>query len=82
MTRDSATIRFLRRFPAWPVLTVLILVAFWLYIGTGKQFFERVIDTLLGSLLAILTGVTARMSQRETPELPANEETNLEEKEK
>lgn len=53
---DSKLLHFLKNFPAWLILTVLFLVVLWLYIGTADQFFQRVVDTILGALLGILTG--------------------------
>jgi hypothetical protein len=53
--QDSKTLHFLKQFPAWLVLTFVFLIVLWLYLRTADQFLQRVIDTVLGALLGVLT---------------------------
>lgn len=54
--KDSKVTHFLKNFPAQYILSALFLVVLWLYVQTNDQFFQRVVDTILGALLGILTG--------------------------
>ena len=61
---DSKSLHFLKHFPAQYILTALFILVLFFYIQTDNQFFQRVIDTILGALLGILTG---KWTQPNTP---------------
>jgi hypothetical protein len=47
---------FLKGFPAPLLLSALFLVVMWIYLKTNDAFLQRVIDTILGGLLGVVTG--------------------------
>lgn len=53
---DSRLTHFLKHFPAQYLLMALFVLVLIYYVNTQDQFFQRVMDTVLGALLGILTG--------------------------
>lgn len=49
-------LHFLRSFPASFLLAFLFIAVLWLYLKTQDAFLQRVIDTILGGLLGVVTG--------------------------
>lgn len=54
--RDSKTLHFLKHFPAQYLLLFLFFVVFTFYVQTHDQFLQRLVDTILGAILGIVTG--------------------------
>jgi hypothetical protein len=54
--QDGKLLHFLKEFPAWLVLMALFGIAIGFYWKTGDQFFQRILDTILGGLLTVLYG--------------------------
>jgi hypothetical protein len=78
---DGKLLHFLKNFPAWFVLSLLFIVVLWLYLRTADQFLQRVVDTILGGLLGVVTGRGLPTQSNNTgtgdvivqPEAPAQE---------
>lgn len=54
--KDGKFLHFLKGFPASFLLSALFLTVLWLYLRTNDAFLQRVIDTLVGGLLGVVTG--------------------------
>lgn len=61
--KDSRILYFLKGFPAPLLLSLLFLIVLWGYLQTNDAFLQRVIDTILGGLLGVVTGRGTQQSQ-------------------
>jgi hypothetical protein len=76
---DSKLLHFLKEFPAWLVLVVILGVLLWVWFISERAFLEHLIDTAMGGLLTLLIGRKMTQSANTnsgdivvTPDAPAD----------
>jgi hypothetical protein len=80
--KDGRFLHFLKSFPAPLLLSALFILVLWLYLRTNDLFLQRVIDTILGGLLGVVTGrgiSQAQTGNTTTGDVNITEEAPIEE---